>query len=62
MPSIRNFKKSLADYKANLNTMLDAVRQNTERELHKCSKTLKSCKQMLKPPSRPSKHNYGSCL
>ena len=27
------FQKKLADYNANLNTMLDAVRQNTEREL-----------------------------
>ena len=29
----QDFQKKLADYNANLNTMLDAVRQNTEREL-----------------------------
>ena len=29
----QEFQKKLADYNANLNTMLEAVRQNTEREL-----------------------------
>ncbi|HMG94241.1 MAG TPA: OmpH family outer membrane protein [Chryseolinea sp.] len=30
---VADFQKKLADYNANLNTMLDAVRANTEREL-----------------------------
>lgn len=34
------FQKKLADYNANLNTMLDAVRQNTERELQQMQQNL----------------------
>lgn len=34
------FQKKLADYQANLNTMLDAVRANTERELQQLQQNL----------------------
>jgi outer membrane protein len=34
------FQKKLADYQANLNTMLDAVRVNTERELQQLQQNL----------------------
>jgi outer membrane protein len=34
------FQKKLADYNANLNTMLDAVRQNTERELQQMQQNI----------------------
>jgi outer membrane protein len=36
----QEFQKKLADYNANLNTMLDAVRQNTERELRQMQENL----------------------
>jgi outer membrane protein len=52
-----DFQKKLADYNANLNTMLDAVRQNTERSLPKCSKTSKNCRRMHKPPFKQSPTN-----
>ena len=34
------FQKKLADYNANINTMLDAVRQNTERELQQMQQNI----------------------
>ena len=36
----QDFQKKLADYNANLNTMLDAVRQNTERELQQMQQNI----------------------
>lgn len=36
----QEFQKKLADYNANLNTMLDAVRQNTERELQQMQQNI----------------------
>lgn len=36
----QEFQKKLADYNANLNTMLEAVRQNTERELQQMQQNL----------------------
>ncbi len=47
----QDFQKKLADYNANLNTMIDAVRTNTERELAaNASKILKSFNRMHKLP------------
>jgi outer membrane protein len=37
---VADFQKKLADYNANLNTMLDAVRANTERELQQMQQNL----------------------
>jgi outer membrane protein len=39
------FQKKLADYQANLNTMLDAVRVNTERELQQLQQNLEKLQQ-----------------
>jgi outer membrane protein len=39
------FQKKLADYQANLNTMLDAVRANTERELQQLQQNLEKLQQ-----------------
>lgn len=36
----QEFQKKLTDYNANLNTMLEAVRQNTERELQQMQQNL----------------------
>lgn len=41
----QEFQKKLADYQANLNTMLDAVRQNTERELQQLQENLQKLQQ-----------------
>jgi outer membrane protein len=41
----QEFQKKLADYNANLNTMLDAVRQNTERELRQMQENLDKLQQ-----------------
>jgi outer membrane protein len=41
----QEFQKKLADYQANLNTMLDAVRQNTERELTMLQENLQKLQQ-----------------
>ncbi len=41
----QDFQKKLADYNANLNTMLDAVRQNTERELQQMQQNLEKLQQ-----------------
>ncbi|MDH4089439.1 MAG: OmpH family outer membrane protein [Cyclobacteriaceae bacterium] len=40
-----DFQKKLADYQANLNTMLDAVRQNTERELQQMQQNIEKLQQ-----------------
>jgi len=37
---VQEFQKKLADYQANINTMLDAVRVNTERELQQLQQNL----------------------
>ena len=42
---VQEFQKKLADYNANLNTMLDAVRQNTERELRQMQENLDKLQQ-----------------
>jgi outer membrane protein len=42
---VQEFQKKLADYQANLNTMLDAVRQNTERELQQLQENLQRLQQ-----------------
>jgi outer membrane protein len=42
---VQEFQKKLADYQANLNTMLDAVRQNTERELSMLQENLQKLQQ-----------------
>ncbi len=42
---VQEFQKKLADYQANLNTMLDAVRQNTERELQMLQENLQKLQQ-----------------
>lgn len=42
---VQEFQKKLADYQANLNTMLDAVRQNTERELTMLQENLQKLQQ-----------------
>ncbi len=36
----QDFQKKVADYQANLNTMLEAVRQNTERELQQMQQNI----------------------
>jgi outer membrane protein len=41
----QEFQKKFADYQANLNTMLDAVRQNTERELQQLQENLQRLQQ-----------------
>jgi outer membrane protein len=41
----QDFQKKVADYQANLNTMLDAVRQNTERELRQMQENLDKLQQ-----------------
>jgi outer membrane protein len=41
----QEFQKKLADYQANLNTMLDAVRVNTERELQQLQENLQQLQQ-----------------
>jgi outer membrane protein len=41
----QEFQKKLADYQANLNTMLDAVRANTERELQQLQENLQQLQQ-----------------
>ena len=41
----QEFQKKLADYQANLNTMLDAVRQNTERELQQMQQNIEKLQQ-----------------
>lgn len=41
----QEFQKKLADYQANINTMLDAVRQNTERELQQLQENLQKLQQ-----------------
>lgn len=41
----QEFDKKLADYNANLNTMLDAVRANTERELRQLQENLQKLQQ-----------------
>lgn len=41
----QEFQKKLADYNANLNNMLDAVRQNTERELTQMQQNLEKLQQ-----------------
>ena len=42
---VADFQKKLADYQANLNTMLDAVRQNTERELGQMQQNIEKLQQ-----------------
>jgi outer membrane protein len=42
---VQEFQKKLADYQANLNTMLDAVRVNTERELQQLQQNLEKLQQ-----------------
>lgn len=42
---VQEFQKKYADYQANLNTMLDAVRQNTERELTQLQENLQKLQQ-----------------
>ncbi len=42
---VEEFQKKLADYQANLNSMLDAVRQNTERELTMLQENLQKLQQ-----------------
>jgi outer membrane protein len=42
---VQEFQKKLADYQANLNTMLDAVRVNTERELQQLQDNLQKLQQ-----------------
>ena len=41
----QEFQKKLADYQANLNTMIDAVRANTERELQMLQQNLEKLQQ-----------------
>jgi outer membrane protein len=41
----QEFQKKLADYQANANTMLDAVRVNTERELQQLQQNLEKLQQ-----------------
>jgi outer membrane protein len=41
----QEFQKKLADYQANMNTMLDAVRVNTERELQQLQQNLQNLQQ-----------------
>ena len=41
----QEFQKKLADYQANANTMLDAVRANTERELQQLQQNLEKLQQ-----------------
>ena len=41
----QEFQKKLADYNANLNNMLDAVKQNTERELTQMQQNLEKLQQ-----------------
>jgi outer membrane protein len=41
----QDFQKKMADYNANLNTMIDAVRQNTERELTQMQDNLQKLQQ-----------------
>ncbi len=41
----QEFQKKLADYNANMNTMLEAVRQNTERELRQMQENLDKLQQ-----------------
>ncbi len=40
-----DFQKKLADYQANINTMLDAVRVNTERELQQMQQNIEKLQQ-----------------
>src|SRR5918993_1589170 len=41
----KDFQSKLADYNANINNMLDAVRQNTERELQQMQANLEKLQQ-----------------
>jgi outer membrane protein len=41
----QDFQKKLADYQANLNTMIDAVRANTERELQQMQQNIEKLQQ-----------------
>lgn len=41
----QEFQKKVADYQANLNTMIDAVRANTERELQQLQQNLEKFQQ-----------------
>jgi outer membrane protein len=41
----KDFQTKLADYNANINNMLDAVRQNTERELRQMQENLEKLQQ-----------------
>ena len=41
----QDFQKKVQDYNANLNTMLDAVRQNTERQLQQTQENLTNLQQ-----------------
>jgi outer membrane protein len=41
----QEFQKKLADYQANLNTMIDAVRANTERELQQMQQNIEKLQQ-----------------
>jgi outer membrane protein len=41
----QDFQKKLADYNANLNTMIDAVRANTERELQQMQQNIEKLQQ-----------------
>lgn len=41
----QDFQKKLADYQANLNTMIDAVRSNTERELQQMQQNIEKLQQ-----------------
>src|SRR6186713_3161421 len=41
----QEFQKKVADYQANLNTMLDAVRVNTERELKQMQDNIEKLQQ-----------------
>ena len=49
---IKKFQTELADYQKNGGAMIDAVRQNTERELTQQHRTSRSFSRMLKLPSR----------
>jgi len=42
---VQEFQKKLADYQANLNTMIDAVRANTERELQQMQQNIEKLQQ-----------------
>ncbi len=45
MPNIKNIKKSLATIRQTLNTMIDAVRANTERELVQMQQNIEKLQQ-----------------